>query len=132
MQIFAARAWRNLIFALLLGVALVPFAPDTGAVVAETQFSHLGDAPLPEGVFDEAEAAIVRYAQRSTRSITIDNATYADLARHFTVRQIMDICLTVGVSNMVNRFHATFLTDLDQETIAALEPGDAAAPARFP
>jgi hypothetical protein len=35
-----ARAWRNLILALLLGAALVPFAPDTGTVVAETQFSY--------------------------------------------------------------------------------------------
>jgi hypothetical protein len=34
------RASRNLILALLLGVALVPFAPDTGKVVADTQFSH--------------------------------------------------------------------------------------------
>jgi hypothetical protein len=40
MQFFVARASRNLILALLLGAALVPFAPDTGAVVAETQYSH--------------------------------------------------------------------------------------------
>ena len=36
----------------------------------------------------------------------------------------MDICLTVGLSNMVNRFHATFLTDVDDETIAEVEAGD--------
>jgi hypothetical protein len=40
MQILFARAWRNLILALLLGVILVPFAPDTGSVSADTQFSH--------------------------------------------------------------------------------------------
>jgi len=40
MQIFGARVWRNLMLALLLGAALVPFAPDTGSVVADTQFSH--------------------------------------------------------------------------------------------
>jgi hypothetical protein len=28
---------------------------------------------------------------------------------------------------MVNRFHATFLTDLDAETLAAVEAGDATA-----
>jgi hypothetical protein len=39
----------------------------------------------------------------------------------------MDICLTVGLSNMVNRFHATFQTDLDDTTIAAIEAGDAIA-----
>lgn len=40
MPFSVGRVWRNLILALLLGAALVPFAPDTGIVVAETQFSH--------------------------------------------------------------------------------------------
>ena len=40
MQGLGTRVWRKLFIALLLGTALVPFAPDTGAVVAETQFSH--------------------------------------------------------------------------------------------
>jgi hypothetical protein len=32
---------------------------------------------------------------------------------------------TVGLSNMVNRLHATFLTDLDGTTLEAVEKGDA-------
>ncbi len=66
----------------------------------------------------------MRYAQRSTRLEPIDNSTYGALARHFTPAQIIDLCLTVGLSNMVNRFHATFLTDLDEQTIAEVEAGD--------
>ena len=97
------------------------------AGITEEQLSHLGDDPLPPGIFDDADAAIVRYAQRSTRDITIDDETYAALARHYGTQQIMDICLTVGLSNMVNRFHATFQTDLDDDTLAAVEAGDAAA-----
>ncbi|MHB8576564.1 MAG: carboxymuconolactone decarboxylase family protein [Dehalococcoidia bacterium] len=96
------------------------------AGLTEQQLSHLGDDPLPEGVYTEAEAAIIRYSQRSTREITIDHETYAAMARHYGPRQLIDICLTVGLSNMVNRFHATFLTDLDAETLAAVEAGDAA------
>jgi hypothetical protein len=46
------------------------------------------------------------------------------LASHFSQQQIIDICLTVGLSNMVNRFHATFLTDLDEATTAEAEAGD--------
>ncbi len=95
--------------------------------LTEEQLRHLNDDPLPEGVYDAAEAAIVRYAQKSTRLEPIDDATYDALARHFSVPQIMDICMTVGLSNMVNRFHATFLTDVDQATIADVEAGDAAA-----
>ena len=66
----------------------------------------------------------MRYAQKSTRLEPIDEATYGALAAHFTPAQIIDICLTVGLSNMVNRFHATFLTDLDEQTIAEVEAGD--------
>lgn len=97
------------------------------AGISEAQLASLADDPLPDGVFEPPEAAIVRYAQRSTRTLVIDDATYAGLERHFSTRQIMDICFTVGISNLVNRFHATFRTDLDQDTIDEVEAGDAAA-----
>lgn len=86
---------------------------------------HLISDPLPEGMFPPEEAAIVRYAQKSTRLEPIDRQTYAALAAHFSVQQIMDICMTVGLSNLVNRFHATFLTDLDASTTATVEAEDA-------
>lgn len=97
------------------------------AGLTETQLRHLGDDPLPVGVYDAAEAAIVCYAQRSTRAIVIDDETYAALAAHFAPEQLIEICLTVGLSNMVNRFHATFHTDLDEVTLAAVAAGDATA-----
>ena len=97
------------------------------AGISEEQLRHLGDDPLPPGLFADAEAAIVSFAQRSTRDIVIDDETYGALARHYSAQQIVDICLTVGLSNMVNRFHATFQTDLDADTLAAVEAGDAVA-----
>ena len=95
--------------------------------LTEDQMRHVNDDPLPDGVYDGPEAAIIRYAQKSTRLAPIDDATYGTLAEYFSVPQIMDICLTVGLSNMVNRFHATFLTDVDAVTIAEVEAGDAIA-----
>jgi hypothetical protein len=88
---------------------------------------HLLDDPLPEGVYSAEEAAIVRYARKSTLMEPIDDATYGALAAHFSVSQIMDITLTVGMSNMVNRFHATFRTDVDAATLSRLADGDAVA-----
>ena len=85
---------------------------------------HLTDDPLPAGIYDAAEAAVVVYARKSTRLEPIDDATYGALAEHFTPQQVIDLCLTVGLSNMVNRFHATFLTDLDEATTAEVETGD--------
>jgi AhpD family alkylhydroperoxidase len=95
--------------------------------LTEEQMSHLNEDPLPDGIYDDAQAAIIRYAQKSTRLEPIDDITYRALEKYFSVPQIMDICLTVGLSNMVNRFHATFLTDVDEVTIAEVEAGDAVA-----
>lgn len=95
--------------------------------LSEAQMGHLTDDPLPDGVYAPDEAAIVRYARKSTRLEPIDDTTYDELRRSFSTEQIIDICLTVGLSNMVNRFHATFQTDLDQETVDTVEEGDRVA-----
>jgi alkylhydroperoxidase family enzyme len=85
---------------------------------------HLLDDPLPQGLYRAEEEAVIHYARKSTRMEPIDDATYADLARHFDQQQIIDLCLTVGLSNVVNRFHATFLTDVDESTLAEVEAGN--------
>lgn len=90
------------------------------------QLNHLGDDPLPDGVYSESEAAIVRYAQKSTRDLFIDEEVYAELARHFSEAQMVEICVVVGASNLVNRFHATFLSDVDEATTEANAAGDTA------
>ena len=90
------------------------------AGLTEEKLAHLGDDPLPAKIYEADEAAIVRYSQRSTRLDVIDDATYGALAEHFSVEQRIEICFTVGLSNMINRFHATFLTDLDPATQEAL------------
>ncbi|WP_119070165.1 carboxymuconolactone decarboxylase family protein [Rubrobacter indicoceani] len=91
------------------------------------QLNHLGDDLLPEGVYAEKEAAIIRYAQTLTRDIFIDDATYSNLAEHFSDEQIVELCMVVGLSNMVNRFHATFQTDVDDTTTSANAEADRVA-----
>jgi len=54
----------------------------------------------------------------------IDDATYAALEQHFNQQQIIDLCLTVGMSNVINRFHATFQTDVDDATLAEVAAGN--------
>ena len=88
----------------------------------EAKLAHIGDEPLPPGVYTDEEEAIVRYAQRSTRNQPIDDGLYAELSNFLSNRQLMELCFTVGVANVINRFHATFLTDLDATTKDALGP----------
>ncbi|MDQ2722562.1 MAG: hypothetical protein M3Y19_04535 [Actinomycetota bacterium] len=92
------------------------------AGLTEEKLARLGDEVLPAGLYEPDEAAIVRYAQRSTRMDVIDDRTYGDLVKHFSREQIIEICFTVGLSNMINRFHATFLTEVDPDTQEALAP----------
>ncbi|GAC1604869.1 MAG: hypothetical protein NVS3B21_34280 [Acidimicrobiales bacterium] len=99
------------------------------AGLTEDKLAHLGDDPLPEGLYEPDEAAIVRYAQASTRMDTITDQIYDALRAHFSERQIIEICFTIGLSNLINRFHATFLTEVDPTTQEALAP---ACPLQYP
>lgn len=86
------------------------------AGLSDEKISHLGDDPLPDGVFAPEEAAIIQYAQASTLMQPITDQLYGDLNRYFDTQRIMELWAVVSLSNQVNRFHATFLTDLDDRT----------------
>ena len=75
---------------------------------------------MPEGVYTPDEAAIVRFAQTSTRMAPISDELFAELRAHFDTQQMIELCFTVGNSGIVNRFHALFHTELDQDTVAGL------------
>lgn len=94
-----------------------------GAGLNEDKIRHIGDNPLPDDVYGDDERAIVEYAQRSTRMEVIDDQLYGRLGASFSREQIIEICFTVGLSNLINRFHATFLTEVDPETNEVLAPG---------
>ena len=99
------------------------------AGLSEAQLGHLGDATRPQDIYDDASWAIVEYAQVSTRNEAITNELFARLRAHYTEKQIIEICFTVGLSNTINRFHATFLTEVDERTREALAPS---CPLRYP
>jgi alkylhydroperoxidase family enzyme len=98
----------------------VAFGRNAG--LPDEKLAHLRDDPLPEAVYDEAERTVILYARRSTRLEPIDDELFEALAQHFDDRQLIELCFTVGMSNMVNRFHATFHTDVDDATMSELGP----------
>jgi alkylhydroperoxidase family enzyme len=75
--------------------------------------AHVADEEPPPGVYSESEAAIVRFSRRLTRMEPIDDPLYAELERHFSQTQLIELTFYVGLNNLVSRFHATFHTDLD-------------------
>ena len=91
-----------------------------GVGLRDDQIAHLADDPPPREVFDAVEQAVVAYAQRLTRMQPIDDELYSELIRHFTAPALIELCFIVGSANMVNRFHATVLTDVEEGTRAAV------------
>ena len=92
------------------------------AGLTDEKLAHIGDDDPPEGVYDPLERAIVTYARRSSALEPIDDELYATLLDGLGQRGVMDVCFTVGLSNLINRFHATFLTEVDPETGEAIWP----------
>jgi alkylhydroperoxidase family enzyme len=88
--------------------------------LSEEQVAGLARQELTEPPFSPTEQLVIRYARRLTRLDPIDDELYAELQHAFTLQEIMELCFTVGISNAVNRFHATFHTPLDDRTRDAL------------
>jgi AhpD family alkylhydroperoxidase len=53
--------------------------------------------------FDDRERAIIRYAREATLSIEVADQTWADLRRHLSLREAMDIMMAVAWYNAVVR-----------------------------
>ena len=83
----------------------------------DDEMAHLLDEPFPDGMFSPDERAIIRFARTSALMQPITEDIWADLSAHFTTKQIMEISFTVGLDQLISRFHATVHTDLDDSTV---------------
>jgi len=66
--------------------------------------------------FDDTDRLVLRYAEVLTRENRVDDTRYAALEKRFPQIELLELSFTVGLSNLVNRVHATFRTDLDDST----------------
>jgi len=73
--------------------------------VSEEKIAALPD--LEKARFDEKELAALRYALQVTRDPNgVSDSVFADLARHFTEPEIVEITCVVGLFAYFNRFNA--------------------------
>ena len=75
--------------------------------------------------FDTTDCLVLEYAEMLTRENRVLDALYARLSEQFDKTELMELAGTIGLAAMVNRLHATFMTDLDGATVDAV--GDAAS-----
>ena len=66
--------------------------------------------------FDTTDRLVLRYADVLTKENRVSDALYAELETRFPRQELIELCMAVSLSALVNRVHATFRTDLDDST----------------
>ncbi len=64
---------------------------------------------------------MLTYADGLTRDVSVPDALWEALQARFSEKEIFELCFSVGTANLVNRVHATFLTDVDAPTAARVD-----------
>jgi alkylhydroperoxidase family enzyme len=90
-----------------------------GVGLTSEEMASMGD-PGGCASFDATDRLVLRYAEELTRRNRVDDGLYAELASVFDRQQLFELCMAVGVSALVNRVHATFMTDVDERTETAV------------
>jgi alkylhydroperoxidase family enzyme len=68
--------------------------------------------------YDPVDRLVLEYVEESKLRHAVPDDLYERLAQHFSARQIIDLCFAAGLADTINRFHATFLTDVDADTLS--------------
>jgi len=58
----------------------------------------------PSDLFDEKQRALLAYTDAVTRDIDVPDAVFADVRKHFSERQTVELTLLIGAYNMLTRF----------------------------
>ena len=69
--------------------------PDQVTAIADWQASRL---------FSEQQRALLSYTDAMTREIDVPDKVFADLRRHFSERQAVELSMLIGAYNMLTRF----------------------------
>jgi alkylhydroperoxidase family enzyme len=79
--------------------------------VAECE--ELADWRASKG-FSDAERAALAYADTMTREVTVPDAVFDAVRRHYSVRQTVELTVLIGTYNMNIRVLTALAIDLEQ------------------
>ena len=63
--------------------------------------------------FEPVERVILEYAEVMEHNGKVSDDLYRRLREHLSKEELMELTMMVGMSHLVNRFHATFQTRLE-------------------
>src|SRR6266566_1541857 len=89
----------------------VPIAQAMGATPAQVAALERGD--IAADAFDPLEQAVLRFTTEVVRDVRASEATFAELARHLSAQEIVELIVTVGYYMMIARLLETTAVDLD-------------------
>jgi len=58
----------------------------------------------PSDLFDEKQRALLAYTDAVTRDLDVPDAVFADVRKHFSERQVVELTMLIGAYNMLTRF----------------------------
>ncbi|TMA81419.1 MAG: carboxymuconolactone decarboxylase family protein [Deltaproteobacteria bacterium] len=58
----------------------------------------------PSKLFTEQQRALLAYTDAMTREIAVPDGVFADVRKHFTERQTVELTMLIGAYNMLTRF----------------------------
>ena len=71
---------------------------------SQEQLDHLAEFETRSD-FDEKEKASLRLAEGMTRNTRVDEVFWADLRRHFSEGEVVELAAVIGLFNYFNRFN---------------------------
>jgi 4-carboxymuconolactone decarboxylase len=58
----------------------------------------------PSKLFSEKQRALLAYTDAMTREISVVDAVFAEIRKHFSERQVVELTMLIGAYNMLTRF----------------------------
>ena len=80
--------------------------------VTEQQVQEIGNYAA-SSAFSPLEKLVLQYTEELTKTAKSSDEIVAELKKHLSPRDIVELNLTVGTANLTNRFNMSLLTDLD-------------------
>ena len=71
-------------------------------------------------LFDQTDKLVLRFTDQLSRENRVDDDLFGELSARFSQPELLKLTFTIGMAGIVNRVHATFLTDVDEATLGSV------------
>jgi alkylhydroperoxidase family enzyme len=105
--------WKTTLPGRMREIVIIRMGHLTGSQYVLRQ--HVPSLALADGreFFSASERAVLAYADTMTRDVVVPDAVFAEVARHFNAREIVELTVLIGTYNMNARVLRALELDLE-------------------